>query len=358
MKTKIKKFLRDNLNRRKKFELAELEEYLLREAGGQTGYAQLGGYQKLCQSLIELQEEELLRPIRNSPSNGRRPPLKSRWIKIEKEKGQAWNDRDIFRLSDRLDLSYYLRHPEYQTEQEWQWINNIYQFLQEKDRREWASLEERSLELFGDEKFLTSNKKSVRNKIDNRILQRLGLSPADLKARKYGQMFVYWNKGVKEIREILILENHSTFFSCKRAIEEGLPIFGLEADALIYGQGKHIVKSLSFIGEIADPDLVKIFYFGDIDPEGFLIYYLLKKKYPDLFLKLHLPSYWELMDIADYYYPCYEQNKQRKVLDFIVSEMKENSFNKPADEIYHIWKNDLRIPQELITYEHIKSLNY
>ena len=60
----------------------------------------------------------------------------------------------MMKLSDLLDFSFYERHPEWQTKEEWTIIQHLYTFLQSAEEREVVSLEERSLELFGHEKFL------------------------------------------------------------------------------------------------------------------------------------------------------------------------------------------------------------
>ena len=83
--------------------------------------------------------------------------------------------------------------------------------------------------------FLTVNKEG---KKDNRVLKRLGLSAEDIKAKQYGEQFIYWNKGVSNIKTIIILENHSTFFAFKKTASSGIKIFGIEPDALIFGYGK------------------------------------------------------------------------------------------------------------------------
>src|SRR5699024_340550 len=100
----------------------------------------------------------------------------------------------------------------------------------------WASVEERSLELFYDEKFLIHRKETTKGKYG--ILKRLKLSYEDLKMKKYGEMFIYWNKNGGRIKRVIILENHSTFFSYKRLVEDGEDIFGFQVDALIFGEGK------------------------------------------------------------------------------------------------------------------------
>ena len=128
---------------------------------------------------------------------------------------------------------------------------------------------------FYDEKFLKNRKETAKGKYG--ILNRLKLDYNDLKMKKYGEMFIYWNRGVKDPKNIIILENHSTFFTYKKVAENKGNILGFVPDALIYGEGKKIENSFSFLEEIADINNVEILYFGDIDSEGFGIYYRLKK---------------------------------------------------------------------------------
>lgn len=53
--------------------------------------------------------------------------------------------------------------------------------MKSRDSREWVSLEERSLELFNDEKFLKNRKDKANGKFG--ILSRLGISHEDLKIK-------------------------------------------------------------------------------------------------------------------------------------------------------------------------------
>ena len=75
------------------------------------------------------------------------------WVNI-KEESTKWDRLEMMKLSDLLDFSFYERHPEWQTKEEWTIIQHLYTFLQTAGEREVVSLEERSLELFGHEKFL------------------------------------------------------------------------------------------------------------------------------------------------------------------------------------------------------------
>ncbi len=348
----IKKFLSEYKKKNKKrFEIQTLVKYIINNYKGEAFYLAGGGYIELYKQINLLKEKRYIKEIKSSSYNGYNPPLKTKWQIIYEESSSKWDKSKILQLSDYLDFSYYIKHPSYQTDLEWEYIKNIYGFLKSKEKREWASIEERSLELFYDEKFLKNKKEKYKGKYG--ILKRLNLSNEDLKMKKYGQMFIYWNKGVEHIKNIIILENHSTFFTYKRVAQAYGQIFGFNPDALIYGEGKKIEDSLSFIEEITDPAKVKILYFGDIDPEGLGIYYRLKEKYKDMNIQLQHEAYLHLIKLCKKEYYSERQNKNPLYLDVFIEEMKVYLENSQLKKIKSIWNNDLRVPQELINYEYL-----
>lgn len=357
----FKKFKREELAGKKRFDLDELEEYLKSKLGGVSAYQDAGGYQKLYQLLQELEAKQKIRAIKSSEFNQRRPQLKKRWH-LSKEKYQHWSDKDILQLSRQLNLNYYLKRPKQQTEKLKEKLFCLCNFLSSKAEREWASREERSLELFGDEKFLS-------RKEGRKLLNNLRLSLADLKAQKYNHLFVYWTLEPAQIRNILILENHSAFIGAKKALAAGIDIFNQDFDTVIYGQGKKIVSSFSFLEELLGIDLLaekqetfakikklRIYYAGDFDPEGFAIYESLKKEYPQYEIKMLGEYYQLLLDEADKFYLCQkQQNKNKEVLSESAAEFRSQDFNELAASLEKAWKKDLRLPQELITFEVLKE---
>ena len=345
----IKEYLEMNCKTNKKFELIELEKFVVDKCGGQSKYYDQGGYSTFYEAMLKLKEEGVIKEIKNSEGNKARLPMKLRWTLINPTIKSTWKDEDIIRLSDRLNLKSYIKHPEYATEREWQYVTNIYNFLREKDGREWASVEERCLELFDDEKFLTDNS----DKKDNKVLIRLGLGLEDIKAKKFGEQFIYWNKGVKDIKTVIILENHSTFFSFKKAVQKGINIFNITPDALIFGYGKKIISSFSFIDEIADPANLKVYYFGDMDPEGYSIYCSLRDKYKDIDISLLLEAYAALIRLNKRKYPCKEQLKNIEHLNKVIEEFKHVDIKADIEKVIKLWEENYRIPQELITYEYL-----
>ncbi|MCK9444109.1 MAG: DUF2220 domain-containing protein [Tissierellaceae bacterium] len=335
---------------RKRFNLLDLEGYVINILKGESNYLKKGGYISFSKSLVHLRDRGVIKEIKSSDYNGLNPPLKLKWELMEDRVKPNWDKSRILKYSDLLDLTYYINNPLYQTEMEWAYVENIYEFLKLRDTREWASLEERSLELFYDEKFLTKRKESLKGKYG--ILKRLKLSHEDLKMKRYGEMFIYWNRGTKEIKNVIILENHSTFFSYKRIAEKGKAIYGFHPDLLIYGEGKKIESSFSFMEEIADMLKVKVLYFGDIDSEGFGIYARLRERYKDVDIGLQSDAYVDLVSLCHRDYPS-NQRQNPLYLDCFLEEMESVLSKFQRDKLVDIWDKGYRIPQELINYEYL-----
>lgn len=335
-------------NQRNRFCIEDAERFVVEKIGGQSSYFQTGGYHCFYNAIKSLEIGGVISPVKSSGFNGINPALQSRW-KLRNELQQQWDVSFMMQLSDKLDMSGYINNPKWHTLKEKQYILNIYEFLKNANKREYASCEERCLELFGNEKFLQTE--------DKKIISRLNLTFEQLKMIKYGQMFTYWIRRREKTQNILILENHSTFFSIKRWVENGGSVFGIEPDLIIFGDGKHIIKSLSFLDEIAVAKSCVIKYFGDIDPEGFLIYNSLKKNYSDLCISMFYPAYKFLLDTGKSYdIGQSQQNMNTNVLEDITLEFMQ-VIPEYVNKIKDLWNGKKRIPQELLTYEVLKYLS-
>ena len=352
MESKINKFLEEVKKAgRLRFSLSDLEAYLSKTYKSESKYQEDGGYIGLVDGFNLLVKNNKIRSIKSSAYNGLNPPLKLKWEILREDNDLKWDKSKLLRMSDLLDFSYYTRNPSFQTDKEMEYIENIYNFLKERERRHWVSVEDRSLELFYDEKFLTERKESLKGKYG--ILKRLKLSHEDLKMKKYAEMFIYWNRGTNHIKNIIILENHSSFFSYKRIAELGNHIFGVFPDVLIYGEGNKIENSFTFIEEIGDISNVKVFYFGDIDSEGLGIYYRLKNRYEDFDISLQKQAYTNLIDICIRDYHRKSDRSNPEYLEFFIEEMGDSLPINLKEKLLNIWNENLRIPQELINYEYL-----
>jgi hypothetical protein len=212
----------------------------------------------------ELWEEGMISPVKKSPLNGRRPSLHSQWWVLSATVAKQWNDMDILRVSDLLNRARYRQHPEWKTEEEWGRVDTIYDFIKEKDRYTWVTREERAFQLFGEEKFFSSDKGMM-------LMQRLQLTLSVLKAKVYGEPFVFWPSPyceMKNAKKVLIVENLSFYHTCRQLMADRKSIQGIMPDLLIYGEGKKIEKSFAFLNHITATEELTVFYVGDIDPEG------------------------------------------------------------------------------------------
>lgn len=94
----------------------------------------------------------------------------------------------------------------------------------------------------------------------------------------------------KNIRKILIVENKDTYFRIKNGI------YGKEYDCVIYGEGWKIIRAFSLAEETGIMETDTIEYFGDIDPEGFAIYYELKTQYASYSIRLKVEFYEKILE--------------------------------------------------------------
>lgn len=339
--------------RRKKIAVDELERAIMNVYGSADHYLQAGGYQTFYQGVKQLEQEGLIASIRSAPLNGRTPPLAASYWLMPQGSAARWSEVEMLRVADRLNMEKYRQQPSLQTDEEWGRIERVYRFLLRAYEREWVTREERSLELFGHEKWLAGSE-------GNAFLSRIGITLEDLKARVYGEPFVFWPRPGVEVakaRDVLIVENLSFFHTVKRVLESGREIAGIKPDLLVYGEGKKIESSFPFLFDLisgTDPRSVKVNYVGDIDAEGWGIYVRLVRRYPEMNVRLAFPLY-SVMCAVSYRFvalPSYQdQSENEEVLQDIIRSFTENGLDSEARLIAELWRQRRRIPQEVLTFE-------
>lgn len=313
-------------------------------------------YQEFVNIVRELELDGKIIPVKKKQKihNGKVPSLPVEWRILSELIEAKWNIGQFLTLAPVLDLSYYQRHPEEQTEIVWSRISAVSAYLRDPEPKVWVSREERSYQLFNDEKWLDSSEGRA-------FLNRIKKSLLDLYARNYGEPFVYWLQPgllTSDVRRILIVENRSLFHSCKRIVEEGLDVYGLAPELLIYGRGQHIVSSLSYLEDLRVPvSSAIIWYAGDYDPSGFAIYHSLKSTYPEYPVQLAYSLYEETAKQANHSVPVkpgQPQNREQTALFF--EEIK--LFPLILDKAEQSWNNRVRFPQEAISYQSMKKRSY
>ncbi len=344
VEVRVRQFIEDiqHPNQKKKINVNDLESQLRIHI---EDYFDMDGYTLFYGVIERLVEENVLTPILNKQTNGRYPALPLfYWVNIKKEITK-WDRLEMLKLNDQFDFSYYERHPEWQTEEEWSRIKNLYTFLKSSQSRQTVSLEERSLELFGHEKFLTDNELFPEGK---GFLQRIGVSMDDLKSTKMGEPFVFWMKtGVQmaDIKRVLIVENLSFFHTCVQLLEED--ILDYEPDLIIYGEGKKIERSFSFFFKLFPEDSYLFYYAGDLDAEGYSICMRLIDKYHECTIQPALKIYRKMLE-------CREQANLET--GQVRNEAHRDRFfawftEEEQDSLIELWTAKKRIPQEVLTIE-------
>ncbi|MEH7492047.1 Wadjet anti-phage system protein JetD domain-containing protein [Neobacillus niacini] len=357
MKDKLKAWLVDYFKtiqlptRRKKINIQQVENYLIRnKLKDPIRYQSENGYRYFVQIMNELTDEGMVSPVKKSPLNGRRPSLHSEWWLEKASFENQWSDMQVLAVSDELNLTKYRQHPEWQSDVEWQHIQSIYTFLKQKERFNWVTREERSFQLFGEEKFL-SNAGAT-------LLQRLQLSLDNLKARVYGEPFAFWpapNGDIRNAKSVLIVENQSFYHTCRLLMNSGKDIIGIHPDLLIYGEGKKIEKSFNFLHDITSSHDLTIYYAGDIDPEGWGIYVRLKDSYPTANIQLAMPIYEALLNKNLTNKTDTNQNENMTYLNQVLLEIEQQGRSDLAAKIQQLWEKKLRVPQEVLSLDTIHA---
>ncbi|HEY9071258.1 MAG TPA: Wadjet anti-phage system protein JetD domain-containing protein [Candidatus Ozemobacteraceae bacterium] len=220
----------------------------------------------------------MLTPVKSSGGNGRVPPLAARY-RITPPQSSASDELRHSLLSLPLPLrgDHYAFHPAHYTEDR-DLIESIAAYVRRRGRETPCVIpaNERSFELFGNEKMLLGRGVSV--------LRRLGATLDILDCYKTSEPFVcYPFAPVPQV--VLISENRDPFSSLNTIFRTSSRRLGVHTiDALIYGEGRKILKSISFSREILNPDPASLLflYWGDLDAEGIAILLELRRAWPEL----------------------------------------------------------------------------
>ncbi|WP_194843436.1 Wadjet anti-phage system protein JetD domain-containing protein [Paenibacillus sp. B01] len=309
-------------------------------------YYEQGGYTAFAAAIKTLEAQGAIQPFKGSAVNGRTPALPLQYWVLPRNIEPSWDSLQIMKLSDHLQFGFYRRYPEWQTSDEWHRIESVHAFLQSAEERQWVSVEERSLELFGHEKYLSEPEGS-------QFLSRLGIDHSALKAKRWGEPFVMWLRpgtSPHEIREVLIVENLSFFHTVVMLQRRGCLNLSDQPDIIIYGEGKKIERSFSFFYELFPVDRSYSFrYVGDMDPEGYGILYRLHYGYPEAGVLPAAEIYEAMAQFHQHTVSCETQTKDERYLAFMLQHVTPDS--RAASSMRACWAMNKRIPQEVLTVE-------
>lgn len=354
MDTLYKK-LADAIRRHPKKRIGLDELYKMMEKSLEGEYINIVSWSfetKFQQLVHELIEGGVLEPLKTLKPNHRGLYLKYKKV-IPSEKNDNIKSEIIASISQPMDVRYYLANPKVYLDDK-EYIRQLSLFFENNPSPKWVTVNERSYEIFGDEKFLRG---SVRTRSRGEsILQRLGLTYEDLYCRLTLEPFFCFAKdglSTKPHSKIYIIENKDTFWSFKGTA------FQLdsnqEIDMVIYGEGKKIISSFQFVSEYGLDIDDEYYYFGDLDPEGINIYVELDEHYRDYNIIPYIEGYRQLMLTAK------EKEIKKVPKDQVLNKDSLLEFIKyfsqeEGNEIRDILLNGGYIPQEAFSAEKMRKL--
>jgi hypothetical protein len=345
IETRVRGFITDiqHPKQKKKIIINDLELQLRKLL---DDYFEMDGYSLFYRAIETLQAEGQLIPIQNNQYNGRTPALALYfWVNM-KVHASKWDRLEMMKFSNHFDFSFYERHPEWQSKDEWDRIQLLYTFLKSSQEREIVSYEERSLELFGHEKFLLDGDSFPEGK---GFLDRIGISEEQLKMVNYGEPFVFWmkqGKEIKDIQRILIVENLSFFHTSIKLLEANE--LDYEPELIIYGEGTKIERSFSFFSRMFPQKNYLFYYAGDLDAAGYGILIRLIEKYPESCIQPALKIYRKMLE-------CLDQRNDQKIGQTQNIKYRDLFFQWFIEDeqvlLQQLWQENKRIPQEVLTIE-------
>ena len=297
--------------------------------------------------LTNLEEKGYIQPLKTTNKDFQGSFEKYKILKLKEENEEKIKE-EILKLDKKIKIDYFLKHPKEYIKYK-KIIIPINEFIKQTNggKIETITVNERSYKIYKNEKCLKENEE---------ILKKLGLTYKDLYAYDTYEPFFYYINTEYKIRKlinktILIIENKDTFWTIVKAIQK-LKIENIYM--IIYGEGKKILKSFSFIEEFKIDSKDNIYYFGDIDFEGINIYVSLKEKYNRYNISAYTKGYETILDIEK------TPEKVRKNQNINQDKIEKfiNEFDKEyKDKLIEIFNNKKYIPQEVFNYEvAIKSM--
>lgn len=244
-----------------------------------------------------------------------------------------------------FNTDYYSRNSS-ELEKDYKCIQVLSDFLNRNKELKPSSLNERSFEIFTDEKFLTSS-------AGNSILCNLKFPLERLNIYKTREPFFDFYIEEPE-NNILIIENKDTWYSLKRVMLENgrLILCGRKFNILVYGEGWKILDSFEFIEEKTYKDRVRdIYYIGDLDYVGISIYNRLNEKYQEFEIKPLVELYDLMIEMS--------RGLNLKTMKLNQKRYKINEFMElltNGRELAELFKARKYIPQEILGYQYFLKL--
>lgn len=302
-------------------------------------------YQYICGQI----EQQKIKAVKNSPLNGKTPALHLSYWVIESKPDYGRQIEELrFQMVPAIRTDYYFNHLEvYRKEEKWVKLLNRYFLECGAAKQESVSINERSFQIWGREKFLQKGQ-------GKQILAHCGVTLEQLNVYSTTEPLAYYSGSKRTPQTVLILENKDTFYSMRKHLINGRSrILGEEIGTVIYGAGKGILRSFEDFGFCVEPYINhednRILYFGDLDYEGIGIYERLEELFgKNRNLSPFVSAYEKMLQKSDIcgmeFLPETSEKQNRNIsgqfFRFFTDEI--------TDRIQKILKAGKYIPQEII----------
>lgn len=309
---------------------------------------QIYDYDKYIQLATSLIDESSILIPKGKKDNGKFPPFFT-IFQINKPNYEIEVKNKTIGMHPELNFSYYYKRIlEFNEDEEFiQKLSDfLYNNINELDNP--MSINERSYQIFKNEKFLKERGKS--------FLKKIRYSFVKLNVYITHEPYFEYIHELKQTNTILIVENKDTWDTMKRILQEnnGCNLFGKHFNILIYGEGKKIIESFAFIEEKNyNNTFLDILYCGDIDNEGLFIYKKIVEKYKKYKIKLFSEIYKKMISLEGNLKNLRNSsNRQEKFNDFDLLDFDVENIEK----IKYILNHNKILPQEILNYKVIQDL--
>ncbi|PGK52141.1 hypothetical protein CN918_30585 [Priestia megaterium] len=233
-------------------------------------YNQQNGYEVFYSFVTKLEQDGLLKPVKARGFNHMDPPLYVMYqYQPVKEEVTSELIHKLKGYHPLMQMGVFLKKPDEYRKLELrleQLHNALYSVPTDEAP---CTVNQRSFQWFRDEKYLSSKEGIA-------MLREVGITYRHLNCYVTYEPFMYtlspsFQKDQEKI-SFLIVENKDTHDTLEQLFNEKQTYGNIPFDMVIYGEGKKILNSLSYLDKLISPLSKRNgYYVGDIDPEGLAI---------------------------------------------------------------------------------------